>query len=1137
VYTLAEAVERRVLLSSVEPVADLDPRTASSMTEDPNNRSQIVVGRDGLAIFTAAPAAGQLGFQPWRSDGTPKGTYQLGDMRIGEGGQSQDRLAAGPDGTVFFRGYTPQAGAELWKTDGTVAGTTLVRDIVPGTGSGLSNALPMGTFAGADGRSRVVFNASDPQFGQRVWVSDGTEAGTQPVFTPQLTWVTDFTGSGNQAFFIGTDTTAGAELWRTDGTAAGTYLVREIRPGPQPGYIRNLTASPGGLAYFIAVDDSFNAALWRSDGTEAGTYRVARAQGNVDQFDMQKFAVAGDTLYFFMDGDLWKTHGQPLDATLVKEVPAGPADGITAVVGSTVYFLGGVSTFQAVLWKSDGTAAGTGPVLPRDTIQFPLPTELVGFNGRVYFRATRYGLGSADVELWSSDGTAGGTRPVKDIAAGERFSSNPFLLTPAGDRMFFVADDVEFSGFEPWVTDGSEAGTRLLRDINRSPYGSGPTRLTRVGDKVFLFTPDAPHGGVWVTDGSAAGTRLLRSDLFPADPFLPGRNLVADVNGTFFFVAFASGERPVLWKSDGTPEGTVRVGGDLYNVSRLTPAGNRLFFTAIDPGGAYSELWDIDRAGGPPRPLVDRPEAILRTDVLWMTPVGDVVYFPAMTPDHGEELWRSDGTRAGTYEVTDLRPVPNASSQPRALADVGGTLMFIAMDPDGLGLYRSGGAAATTTLVKRLDDRNADLYAWYNSAVSGGVMYFGAPYGGVWRSDGTAGGTFLIKDDGEFGTAPTTAPGGYAVARDGRVYFTSSAPFGIGVWVSDGTRAGTRELLQPHANGAPPHDFAASPAGGVYFNASDVGNYFFSRLWQSDGTPQGTRPVGWDTPDAPGRPADLVPLGDAVLFAGTEAAVGRELFKLVGGTASGSVVGRHAFYNLSAFDGNDAAPNVGDDNAIASDKAALLPGQGGGGFANVTSYGRGINGVMIDVSGALPLTALAGIGGGVGLKVGTGGDPAGWVDAPRPSQLTIRRGAGLGGSDRITFTWPDGAIRNSWLRVTVNAVPQSGLDRTDVFYFGNLVGETGDGASLSVGAGDLVAVRASSGLRQGLAGRHDHHRDGRVNAADRSLARGNLTRRLSHITGGAAPVAAAAVPDARRASGARSRYTGVTEILRHAATD
>ena len=62
------------------------------------------------------------------------------------------------------------------------------------------------------------------------------------------------------------------------------------------------------------------------------------------------------------------------------------------------------------------------------------------------------------------------------------------------------------------------------------------------------------------------------------------------------------------------------------------------------------------------------------------------------------------------------------------------------------------------------------------------------------------------------------------------------------------------------------------------------------------------------------------------------------------------VVGRRVFYNHSAFDGNSEAANAADDDAVAMNKLALRPG-GTASFFNVTSYARGINGVMVDVGG------------------------------------------------------------------------------------------------------------------------------------------------------------------------------------------
>jgi hypothetical protein len=212
------------------------------------------------------------------------------------------------------------------------------------------------------------------------------------------------------------------------------------------------------------------------------------------------------------------------------------------------------------------------------------------------------------------------------------------------------------------------------------------------------------------------------------------------------------------------------------------------------------------------------------------------------------------------------------------------------------------------------------------------------------------------------------------------------------------------------------------------------------------------------------------------------------------------VLGRYTFYNHSAFDGRDAAANSRDDAAIASDKQALLPGQSAS-FANVTSYSRGINGVMIDVT-ALPQSLAALQASGFGVQVGAGGS-AGWTSGPVPASVTVRRGAGINGSDRLTLTWPDGAIRNRWLRITVPAGAATGLATPDVFAFANLAGDAGTtnpSAPPRVDAADVVAVlraRATSGAD--VINRLDFNRDGRVDVRDLVIARANLGKSLAAL--------------------------------------
>lgn len=210
-----------------------------------------------------------------------------------------------------------------------------------------------------------------------------------------------------------------------------------------------------------------------------------------------------------------------------------------------------------------------------------------------------------------------------------------------------------------------------------------------------------------------------------------------------------------------------------------------------------------------------------------------------------------------------------------------------------------------------------------------------------------------------------------------------------------------------------------------------------------------------------------------------------------------TVHGRHVFYNNSAYDGFDPGASARDDGAIAPDKQALRPGQRAT-FANVTSYTRGINGVMVDVS-VLPQSLWALRPAAFGIEVGTG---AGWSAGPAPTGLTVRRGAGVNGSDRITLTWPDGAVRNKWLRVTVPTTAATGLAAPDVFAFGNLIGEIGDAVTdtARVTAVDIFAVRRLT--RSGAAGittAFDFNRDGRVDVLDTFAARSQQSRNLAMV--------------------------------------
>jgi hypothetical protein len=244
------------------------------------------------------------------------------------------------------------------------------------------------------------------------------------------------------------------------------------------------------------------------------------------------------------------------------------------------------------------------------------------------------------------------------------------------------------------------------------------------------------------------------------------------------------------------------------------------------------------------------------------------------------------------------------------------------------------------------------------------------------------------------------------------------------------------------------------------------------------------------------------------------------------------LVGRQVFYNDSAYDARSAGAGPEDDAAVAPDKVALLPGATAK-LANVTNFAAGINGIFVDVKGLR--REVTGEDFEFAMSAAGGDEP--WVAAPQPVSISRRVGAGVEGSDRVTLVWADGSIVNRWLRVTVKSTADNDFEADDVFYFGNLPGETGDDPTgATVTAADLLATRAHHSRRTSVTDWFDFNRDGRINALDQAIARANFSRKLILISPEPSPAAAshhatvAAVP-IRGSVIRRLRYEPASAVL------
>ena len=253
--------------------------------------------------------------------------------------------------------------------------------------------------------------------------------------------------------------------------------------------------------------------------------------------------------------------------------------------------------------------------------------------------------------------------------------------------------------------------------------------------------------------------------------------------------------------------------------------------------------------------------------------------------------------------------------------------------------------------------------------------------------------------------------------------------------------------------------------------------------------------------------------------------------------AESTVTARDLFYHNSTRYDQPGGTNpqtplpFSDDNAIASDKTAYLPNGTAATFANVSSFDKGINGIMVDLLGGGTHSSItqANILNDFIFKVGNNNSPSTWTAAPTPTTVTVRTGAGVAGADRVELIWADNAIQEKWLEVTVKSTSNTGLAANDVFFFGNAVGDSGAGDTATLAettAVDEVGARNNSQTLLNnipLTNVFDYNRDGAVSAIDQVLARNNAqtlgaTRYIKIAAGGPFAPEPAASGDAGIAS-------------------
>lgn len=386
--------------------------------------------------------------------------------------------------------------------------------------------------------------------------------------------------------------------------------------------------------------------LWRSDGTTAGTTFVANVQ--LPRFSWR--CRIGNTLYFYMDNarELWKTDGTAAGTQLVKVLGPGFSGPLVAVNGLLVFGFTTAAT-GTELWRSDGTEAGTHMIVDL------LPGAGSGYgyvspqaavqNGFFYFLGPSAPTNVPYIDwratLYRTDGTSAGTTQVLN-GGFEPYgmnAQNGRLVYRAYQPTSYTCQGTAYTDYTPVLMKvENDVASILKRPADVRPFGNPGCPLAPIGS-TFLNTVQFVNSGSY---------QYFRTQTETSGGQSPGYN---------------------IWRTDGTTNGTI-------------PLTNYPANSTEGPNGNARYMWD----------------AFSRSDYSF----SNLAYFPIKSDMSGVELWRSDGTAAGTSLLRDI--YPSADSDPVVARTVNGLTYFFATDPNnGYELWRTDGTNAGTQLVQNLN--------------------------------------------------------------------------------------------------------------------------------------------------------------------------------------------------------------------------------------------------------------------------------------------------------------------------------------------------------------------------------------------------------------------------------------------------
>lgn len=795
------------------------------------------------------------------------------------------QFAAAVEGdTMLFWGDDGRRGQELWITDGSQEGTRLWTEVCPGE---CRDANPEGSSVGDvvfDGQ-RAFFLFDDGIHGRELWTADGSEQGTRLVADlcpgacdpsiSSLTWIE------GRVFFGATTPALGSQPWTSNGTKEGTQPLGNIEPGLLNASPETILQFGGGVA-FRGMTDEHGMEWWGTDSPMGDALRLTDlCPGPCSIEPLDSLAYDGglvfnaltetgqDVLYRLESGSTLR----PL-ATLC-EAECSLISGPLFLVNDRVY-----TAREERLWVSDGTVEGTRHLLDLQAFNEKMDGMVEFGDGGALLAMVRFEIDwsfwllqdenltpfffplgffpqfavlgdrlilaeefGSGVDLIATDGTGAGPRSYAELPPERQWETVRDTFFRLGEHVVFAAKTPGPSGLSSlFTTRGETDDVEALLDIEERPVNLHLDHLASVGSRALFRLDPGPTDSdeLWSVDETGHPVLLVpRSN--------PEQPEVVDlaIGRRAFLKANQPGGRPTAYLSDGTPDNTLSLAADFPTTLLFEPRdpvvlGGELFFIADSSPG--QEIWRTDGTRAAQMVVDLEPEWLNTYGCASCTPpILPAPFFPrdlcvigsesnqqlafiANQLTSGPEIWRSDGTAEGTELLFDLK-AGEEGSQPESLTPAGDGLIFVADVGSGrsLWLWEGQGAPLSFGAV-------SEISASTSSEGQAVWMQRLDERFAIWASDGTLAGTreIVVLPEGVVPDEPLI------VVRD-LAFFTAADAFGAELWVSNLTIGGANPRrvadLWPGSRGSFPRDLRLFNTQ-LYFSADD--GVHGRELWRLD---------------------------------------------------------------------------------------------------------------------------------------------------------------------------------------------------------------------------------------------------------------------------------------------------------------